>query len=94
MAVGFLSLHFHIPGCASLKEKRAHLKPILARLPREYNLAVAELDYQDVWQDMLIGCVTISSDAAQARRLLQQAAEFAGRAWPDLTLVEHSIEML
>lgn len=94
MAIGFLTLHLHIPGCSSLKEKRAFLKPILARLPREFNLAVAELDFQDIWQDMLIGCVTISSDAVQVQRLLQQVVDFTERSWPDLMLVDHHIEML
>ena len=94
MAIGILSLHFRLPGCSSLKEKRGLIKPILARLPREYNVAVAELDYQDIWQDALIGCVTISSDTVQNQRLLQQVADFCERTWPDLMLVEQHIELI
>ena len=94
MAIGFLSLHIHLPGCSSLKEKRALIKPILARLPREYNVAVAELDLQDVWQDTVIGCVTISSDAIHSQRLLQQVVDFTERSWPDLMLVKHHIELI
>ena len=41
-----LSLHLHLPGCASLKEKRGRIKPLMARLRREFNLSVAEMDLQ------------------------------------------------
>jgi uncharacterized protein YlxP (DUF503 family) len=94
MPIGFLSLHLHLPGCSSLKEKRSLIKPILARLPREFNVATAELAFQDAWQDTLIGCVTISSDPAQNQRLLQQVVAFTERSWPDLMLVKHHIELI
>jgi uncharacterized protein len=92
MPISLLTFYFHIPGCFSLKEKRSRIKPILARLPREFNVAVAELDQQDHWQSTVIGCVTISSDAVQNQRLLQQVVDFSGQAWPDLILVDHRIE--
>ncbi len=94
MPIGLLTLHLHLPGCASLKEKRSKIKPILARLHREFNVATAELDLQDVWQSALIGCVTLSSDAAQNQRLLQQVLEFTERNWPDLPVEDHRIELI
>lgn len=94
MPVGLLTLHLHLPGCASLKEKRGKIKPILTRLHREFNVSTAEVDLQDVWQDTVIGCATISSDAAQNQRLLQQVVDFTERNWPDLMLVDHRIELI
>lgn len=92
MPVAILTLHLRLPGCASLKEKRSRIKPVLARLRREFNTATAELDFQDVWQDALVGCVTLSSDAAQNQRLLQQVLDFTEKNWPDLPVIEHHIE--
>ena len=94
MPIAILTLHLHMPGCTSLKEKRGRIKPVLARLRREFNVATAELDLQDVWQDALIGCVTLSSDAVQNQRLLQQVLDFTERSWPDLEVLEHHIEQL
>lgn len=94
MPIGVLILHLHLPGCSSLKEKRSRIKPILSRLPREYNVAVAELDHQDVWRDTVIGCVTISSDAIQNQRLLLQIVDFTQRNWPDLMLIDQRIELI
>lgn len=94
MSIGVLSLHLHLPGCSSLKEKRSRIKPVLARLHREYNVATAELDLQDVWQDAVIGCVTLSSDTPQNQRLLQQVIEFTEHTWPDLELIDQRIEII
>ena len=94
MPIAVLSLHLHLPGCSSLKEKRSLIKPILARLHKEFNVSTAEVDLQDVWQDTVIACVTISSDSAQNQRLLQQVSDFTERHWPDLELQEHHIELI
>jgi uncharacterized protein YlxP (DUF503 family) len=59
MAVGLLTLHFHLPGCASLKEKRSRIKPILARLHREFNVSAAELARQDAWQEAVLACALV-----------------------------------
>lgn len=87
-------MHLSLPGCGSLKEKRGKIKPILSRLHREFNVSTAELNFQDVWQDTLIGCVTLSSDMAQNRRLLQQVLDFTERNWPDLLIIDHRVEMI
>jgi len=92
MALAVLTLHLHLPGCTSLKEKRSRIKPVLARLHREYNVAVSEMDLQDIWQSSQISCVTISNDAIQNQRLLQQVIEFTSRTWPDLEIVDQRIE--
>lgn len=94
MSIGLLTLHLHLPGCSSLKEKRSKIKPVLARLRREFNVATAELDFQDVWQDALLGCVTVSSDTPQTQRLLQQVIDFTERSWPDLPLIDHRVEII
>ncbi|NLG99942.1 MAG: DUF503 domain-containing protein [Chloroflexi bacterium] len=94
MSIGLLTLHLHLPGCSSLKEKRGKIKPVLSRLHREFNVATAEIDLQDVWQDTIIGCTTISNDTIQNQRLLQQIVVFTERNWPDLPLIDHRIEMI
>ena len=94
MTIGLLTMHISLPGCSSLKEKRGKIKPILSRLHREFNVSTAELDFQDVWQDTLIGCVTLSSDTAQNQRLLQQVVDFTERNWPDLLILDHHVEMV
>ncbi len=94
MPVGLLTLHVHFPGCVSLKDKRRRLKPLLARLHREFNISVAEVDHHDVWQDALIACVMVSADHKHPQRALQKVAVWVEKYWPDVTLVSEQLEIL
>lgn len=93
MAVGVLILLLNIPGCASLKEKRSRLKPLLARLHREFNISVAEIDRQDAWQEAAIACAMVNSSPAQIQRSLQSVVEWIKKFWPDVDVFDHKIEM-
>jgi uncharacterized protein YlxP (DUF503 family) len=94
MSIGLLTLHVHIPGCTSLKEKRHRIKPVLARLHRQFNISVAEIDYHDVWQSAMIGCTMISNDPNNTHRRLQQVAHWVESFWPDLSIIDERIEIL
>jgi len=61
MPVGVLMLEIQIPYAHSLKEKRAVLRKVRDRLRSRFNVAVAELDHQDVWQHATLGVVSISN---------------------------------
>ena len=91
--VGILTLHLHIPGCKSLKEKRSRLKPLLSRLHKEFNISVAEMDANDVWQSAVIACAVVSNDRAQAQRTLQTVSEWVEEKWPDVTIVNEEFEV-
>ncbi|MDR3574797.1 MAG: DUF503 domain-containing protein [Anaerolineaceae bacterium] len=94
MIIGILSLHFFIPGCTSLKEKRSHIKPVLAWLHREFNISVVEVDRQDMWQEAVIACALISNNRDYTHTALQQVISFTEKSWPDMELLEHHIELV
>ena len=94
MAVGLLTLHLRIPMCASLKEKRSHLKPVLTKLQREFNLSVAEMDYQDKWNETLIGCTYISNDGKHTQISLQKVITWVENHYPQLTIIQQRIEII
>jgi uncharacterized protein YlxP (DUF503 family) len=93
MPIGLLTLHIHLPGCASLKEKRSRLKPLLARLHREFNVSAAELGDQDIWGSAVIGCALVSNEAVFTRRALGSVARWVEENWQDVTLVEETFEI-
>jgi uncharacterized protein len=92
--IGILTIHLHLPGCASLKEKRGRLKPLLNRLHREFNVSVAEMDRQDMWQEAVIACALVNSDAAQVQRSLQTVANWVKGNWPDGDVIDEKIELI
>jgi uncharacterized protein YlxP (DUF503 family) len=63
MPVGVLTLEIHIEYAQSLKDKRQVLRSLKDRLRAHYNVAVAELAFQDLLQRSRIGIVAISGDA-------------------------------
>ncbi|MFO8037608.1 MAG: DUF503 domain-containing protein [Anaerolineales bacterium] len=89
-----LTIHLRIPGCASLKEKRSQIKPLLARLHREFNISVAEIDYQDTWQNALIGITLVSNDGKHTERTLQKVVTWIEKHHPHLFIVEEHIELI
>ena len=74
MPVGLLTLEIHIEDAQSLKDKRQVLRSLKDRLRAHFNVAVAELAHQELWQRSRIGVVTISSDAKHLEESLSAIA--------------------
>ena len=62
MIVGVLHLDLHLPGGQSLKEKRSVLKRLKDQLRNRFNIAVAEVDHQDLWQRAGLGVAAVGCD--------------------------------
>jgi uncharacterized protein len=71
--IGFVACECVIYNAQSLKEKRAVLQRIITRLKQKYNISVAEIDHQNVWQRTTLGMVAITSSRATTERELQRA---------------------
>ncbi len=92
--IAILFIHLRFPGCASLKEKRSHLKPILVRLRREFNVSTAELELQDQWAEALIGCAMLGSDAAFLQAALETVLRWVEANWAYGDVWDSKIEIL
>jgi uncharacterized protein YlxP (DUF503 family) len=92
-SIGVLSLELHLNHSHSLKDKRHVVQGLKDRLHRKFNVAVAEIDYQDLWQRALVAAVTVSPDRGRAQHILQSVEkEAAALLGPDL--VNASVEWL
>ena len=94
MSIGILTLHLFLPGCTSLKEKRSRIKPVLARLHREFNISVAEVERMDMWQEAVLACAMVSNDRDYTQKALQSVVDFLPGHWPDLEILDYHIELL
>ena len=92
--LGVLTLHLHLAGCASLKEKRGQLKPLLARLHRKFNVSTAEMDLQDQWQEAVIACALVNNDGAHIQRSLQAVVKWIEANWPQGQVIDERIEII
>lgn len=92
--IATLTIHLHIPGCASLKEKRGRIKPLISRLHREFNVSAAEMDMQDMWQEAVIVCAIVGNDRRQLESALQTVARWLEGNWPDGDVIDQKIQVL
>jgi uncharacterized protein YlxP (DUF503 family) len=92
--LGLITIHLHLPACTSLKEKRGRLKPLLSRLHREFNISVAEMDRQDMWQEAVIACAMVNSDGPAVQRSLQSVAKWVVANWEDGQVIDEKIEII
>jgi uncharacterized protein YlxP (DUF503 family) len=93
MVIGACRLQLYLPGCSSLKEKRGLLKPLLARLHREFNVAAAEVDLQDVWQSAALAIVLVANEAPLVQSQLQHIVAWIERNRPEVEVVDAQFEL-
>ena len=94
MNLGVCSMTLRLPGNESLMGKRKVVKSLIARVRNTYNVAIAEVDDQDVWQLTTLGIACVSNDAQQNNRVLSKVVEFIGRSRLDLEVVDYEIELI
>jgi uncharacterized protein YlxP (DUF503 family) len=69
-AIGALTLELRIEDAHSLKDKRHVVRGLKDRLRHKFNVSVAEIGSQDVWQHAVIAVVAVSGDREYAEQLL------------------------
>ena len=76
MVIGCLKIKIHTPWVHSLKEKRMVVKSLSAKVRNKYNVAVSEVEEQDVHQITVLGLACVAGDASHADSILDHAVNF------------------
>lgn len=92
MVIGVCTVVLHIPGAASLKDKRRAVKSLKDRLHNAFNLSVAEVDDLDLWQRATLGLAAVSNDAKHCDEVLAAAVDFIRRD-NNVELLDYHTEM-
>jgi uncharacterized protein YlxP (DUF503 family) len=92
--IATLTIHLHIPGCSSLKEKRGTIKPLISRLHREFNVSVAETDLQDMWQEAILLCAMAGNERGHLESALQNVAKWMEGHWTDGDIIDQRIDVI
>lgn len=93
MVVGLCTIELFIPDGHSLKAKRQVLVSLKDRLRRKFNLSVAEVGDQDLWQRAVLGMACVSNEGAYVNTVLDQALNVV-RSVPSIEWVRSQIEFL
>lgn len=62
MVVGALKVEFHLSDNQSLKGKRKVVKSMVDRVKSRFNVSVAEVGSNDLWQTIEIGITAVGND--------------------------------
>ncbi len=77
MFIGVAELAVFVPHSGSLKAKRAAVNSIKGRIKSRFNVAVSELDGQDLWQRATLGVAALGSDPGQLEETLRAVRRVA-----------------
>lgn len=93
MVVGICTVELWIPESQSLKDKRQVLHSVKDRLRGKFNLSVAEVDGQDLWQKAVLGMACVANDGSHVEQVLEQALNVI-KSMPTIEVVRVHRELL
>jgi uncharacterized protein YlxP (DUF503 family) len=76
MFVGVLRLTLHLPEPGSLKSKRHLLRSAIDRVKARFNVSIAEVAENDLWQKSVVGVAAVGNDHAFVNETLDKVADF------------------
>jgi hypothetical protein len=94
MHVGVCRVRLHLPASESLKDKRQAIKSVTTRVRNSYNVSIAEIEDQDLWQVSTLGIACTGPDPSGIRDLLCRIVDFIAGARHDYELIESDIDVL
>ena len=92
MTIALLSVELYLPMSQSLKDKRMVLRRLKDRLGA-FNVSVAEVAHQDLWQRAGLGIVTVASSDEMAEKTLTSVRDEIDRLEPGL-VTQSQVEYL
>ncbi len=94
MNVGLCRIKLRLPENQSLKGKRRVLKSITTRVKNKFNVSIAEVDDQDLWQLATLGICCVSNNSRLTNEVLSKVVDFVTEGRFDIEILDYEIEIL
>lgn len=94
MNVGVCKVSLRIPENMSLKGKRQVIKSITSKVQNKFNVAVAEVDNNDLWQVSTIGISCLSNNKRHTNEVLSRIVNFIEAGRFAIELLDYEIEII
>ena len=94
MHVGVCRIMLHLPDSSSLKDKRQVARSLSARIRNQFNVAVAEVEDQELWQRLTLAVCCVSTDPAHANEMISKVVSFVEESRRDLELLDFQTEII
>jgi uncharacterized protein YlxP (DUF503 family) len=93
MVVGICVIELYIPQNGSLKGKRQVLQSIKTKIKNRFNVAIAEVGEQDLWQKAILGVTTVANDRSFVNEVMDKVVGFIS-SFPQVQIVHHQLEFV
>ena len=94
MIIGVCKIKLRIPENISLKGKRSVVKSIITQLKNKFNVSVAEVDDQQLWQIATLGVCSVSNDSRHANEVLTKVTNFVTDGRFGVEILDCEIEII
>ncbi len=94
MNIGALIVKLRLPENHSLKGKRKVVKSIIAQVSNKFNVSIAEIEDQDLWQVAILGITCVSNSGRHANEVLSKIVNFIEHNRGDAEIIDYEIEIL
>ncbi|HEX9758669.1 MAG TPA: DUF503 domain-containing protein [Nitrospiria bacterium] len=91
MTVGICTLVLYLPGIGSLKGKRQIIKSLKDRVQNRFNVSIAEVGDQDLWQRAVLGIACVGNDRGFVNQVLDKVLDFVQRV-PTIEVLDFRLE--
>ena len=92
--IGLCRISFILHGSHSLKEKRGIAQSLIGRTCAKFNVAIAEVDDNDLWQKLTLGISCVSNDGRHANEVISKVVGFLSEARGEAEMLDYETEFL
>ncbi len=93
MIIGLLTLDLHIPESNSLKSKRMVIKSLIDRIKKKFNVSIAEVDANDLWQRSLLGVALVANETQIINKVFEKIKNLISDTHT-VELIDSTMELL
>lgn len=79
MIIGSCSVEILVYESNSLKEKRHVIKSLITRVQSKFNVSIAEVGYNDLWNKSELGYVCVTNDTNHANSMISKVLNYIER---------------
>ena len=94
MNIGVCRIRFRLPENSSLKGKRRVVKSVIARVRNKFDVSVAEVGDQDLWQLATLRVCCVSNDKRYTNEVLSKVVDFIVNSRFEVEMLDYEIEIV
>ena len=94
MHIGVCRLSLHLPGVQSLKGKRQVARSLTSRIRNQFNVSVAEVEDNDLWQRLTLGVTCVTNDSRYANEVLSRVVAFVETIRGEFEVLDYDTEII